>query len=91
MKINFQIDMTPEEVRKVMGLPDVEPMQKEMMSKMQDKMNTYVEEMSDPELFMKRIMPMGIQGMDQVQEFFSRFANVAAEKKEGKAKDNKDS
>lgn len=81
MKINIQMEMTPEEVRKVMGLPDVEPMQKEMMGKMQDKMNTYIEEMSDPELFMKRIMPMGIQGMDQVQEFFSRFANMAAEKK----------
>lgn len=91
MKINIQMEMTPEEVRKMMGLPDVEPMQKEMMGKMQDKMNTYIEEMSDPELFMKRIMPMGIQGMDQVQEFFSRFANMAAEKKEDKTKGSKDS
>lgn len=90
MKINFQIEMSPEEVRKVMGLPDVEPMQKELMGKMQEKMNTYVEEMSDPELFMKRIMPMGIQGMDQVQEFFARFANMAAEKKEDKTKGKKD-
>lgn len=90
MKINIQMEMSPEEVRKVMGLPDVEPMQKELMGKMQEKMNTYVEEMSDPELFMKRIMPMGIQGMDQVQEFFARFANVAAEKKEDKTKGKKD-
>ena len=90
MKINIQMEMSPEEVRKVMGLPDVEPMQKELMGKMQDKMNTYIDEMSDPELFMKRIMPMGIQGMDQVQEFFARFANVAAEKKEDKTKGKKD-
>ena len=82
MKVNIQIEMCPEEVRKVMGLPDVEPMQKELMAKMQEKMNTYVDEMSDPELFMKRIMPMGIQGMDQVQEFFARFASAAADKKE---------
>ena len=85
MKITMEIDMSPEEVRKVMGLPDVEPMQKELMAKMQEKMNTYVDEMSDPEMFMKRIMPMGIQGMDQVQEFFSRFANAAADKKENKS------
>lgn len=84
MKITMEIDMSPEEVRKVMGLPDVEPMQKELMAKMQEKMNTYVNEMSDPELFMKRIMPMGIQGMDQVQDFFSRFANAAADKKANK-------
>ena len=57
MKINIEMDMTPEEVRKVMGLPDVQPMQQEMMAKMQDKMNTYIDEMSDPEVFMKRIMP----------------------------------
>lgn len=82
MKINIEMDMTPEEVRKVMGLPDVQPMQQEMMAKMQDKMNTYIDEMSDPEVFMKRIMPMGLQGMDQVQEFFSRFATMAADKKD---------
>ncbi|HKM37197.1 MAG TPA: DUF6489 family protein [Thiopseudomonas sp.] len=85
MKITMEVDMSPEEVRKVMGLPDVEPMQKELMAKMQEKMNTYVDEISDPELFMKRIMPMGIQGMDQVQEFFSRFANAAADKKDNKS------
>ena len=85
MKITMEIDMSPEEVRKVMGLPDVEPIQKELMAKMQEKMNTYVDEMSDPEMFMKRIMPMGIQGMDQVQEFFSRFANAAADKKDNKS------
>lgn len=85
MKIKMEIDMSPEEVRKVMGLPDVEPMQKELMAKMQEKMNTYVDEMSDPEVFMKRIMPMGIQGMDQVQDFFSRFVNAATDKKENKS------
>lgn len=84
MKINIQMEVTPEEFRKVMGLPDVEPMQKELMAKMQEKMNTYVDEMSDPEVFMKRIMPMGIQGMEQVQEFFSRFAHMAADNKEDK-------
>lgn len=91
MKITMEVDMSPEDVRKVMGLPDVEPMQKELMAKMQEKMNTYVDEMSDPEMFMKRIMPMGIQGMDQVQEFFSRFASAATDKKAHKTQDKKDS
>lgn len=77
MKINISIDMTPEEARKVMGLPDVEPMQKEMMEKLQEKMNTTIDEMSDPELFMKRFLPMGIQTTEQFQKFFSSIANVA--------------
>ena len=77
MKINIEIDMSPEEARKVMGLPDIEPMQKEMMAKIQEKINTSLDEMSDPELFMKRFLPMGIQGMEQVQEFFSRIAGAA--------------
>ncbi len=91
MKFTMEVDMSPEEARKVMGLPDVETMQKELMAKMQEKMNTYVDEMSDPEIFMKRIMPMGmgIQGMDQVQQFFSRFANAAADKKENKTEGKK--
>ncbi len=42
MKITMEIDMSPEEVRKIMGLPDVEPMQKELMTKMQEKMNNHM-------------------------------------------------
>ena len=82
MKINIEIEMSPEGVRKVMGLPDVEPMQKELMDKMQERMNTYIDEMSDPEVFMKRIMPMGIQSVEQIQEFFSHFTKRATDKKD---------
>ena len=82
--------MSPEEARKVMGLPDIEPMQKAIMAKLHEKIDTSIDEMSDPELFMKRFMPMGIQGIEQFQGFFSRFANMAADKKENKSKDNKD-
>ena len=31
MKVNVDIDMSPEELRKLLGLPDVEPMQRELM------------------------------------------------------------
>lgn len=76
MKINIEIDMSPEEARKVMGMPDVEPMQKEMMKKIQEKINASFDEMSDPELFMKRFMPMGIQGLEQLQEFIYKIAKA---------------
>ena len=78
MKINIEIDMSPEEARKVMGLPDVEHLQKEMLAKLKEKMNASVDEMSDPELLMKRFLPMGVQGMEQFQEFFSGLAKASA-------------
>ena len=38
MKINIEFDMTPEEFREAMGLPNVEEFQKEIMNTMLEKM-----------------------------------------------------
>ena len=81
MKINIEIDMSPEEARKIMGLPNVEHLQEEMLAKVQEKMNTSLDEMSDPELLMKRFLPIGVQGMEQFQEFFSGIAKATASTK----------
>lgn len=79
MKINIDIDLTPKEAREIMGLPDVEPMQQAMMAKIQEKMDNSIEEMSDPELLLKRYLPMGIQGMEQFQKFMSVFTQKSTE------------
>ena len=76
MKINIDIDLSPEEARKIMGLPDLEPMQKQLLEKVQAKMDESIEQMNDPELFFKRFMPVGIQAMDQFQQFFSQLAKA---------------
>ena len=34
MKVHIEMDMTPEEARAFMGLPDVQPMQQKMMDEM---------------------------------------------------------
>ena len=34
MKMHIELDMTPEEARAMMGLPDVAPLQKQMMDEM---------------------------------------------------------
>ena len=81
MKINIEIDMSPEEARKIMGLPNVEHLQEEMLAKIQEKMNTSLDEMSDPEVLMKRFLPMGVQGMEQFQEFFSGIAKATTSSK----------
>ena len=38
MKVNIEMDMTPQEARAFMGLPDVAPMQKKMLEEMQARM-----------------------------------------------------
>ena len=37
MKVTVNMDMTPDEARKLMGLPDLEPLQNAMMEKIQSQ------------------------------------------------------
>jgi len=61
-----------------MGLPDVEPMQQKILAKVQEKMENSIEEMTNPELMMKRFLPLGGQGMEQFQKLVSGFAKAAS-------------
>ncbi|MDO6749500.1 DUF6489 family protein, partial [Gilvimarinus sp. 1_MG-2023] len=40
MKINVSFDLTPEEFRRVMGLPDVQEFQQEVFHQMMEKMKS---------------------------------------------------
>ncbi len=69
MKVEFEIDCTPEEARKFLGLPDVAPMQEKMMKEMEERMADNIRSM-DPESFMKTWFPMGLQSMQDMQKMF---------------------
>ena len=75
MKIN--IEMTPEEARKMMGFPDLEPIQNAMMAKIQEQMEEYFTSMSDPETLFSKLMPMGIQAMETYQNFYREIAKAS--------------
>lgn len=77
MKVNISIDMTPEEARKVMGLPDLEPLQNAMLEKMQEQMDDYFASLSDPEVMFSKLMPLGIQAMENYQNFFTELAKAS--------------
>ena len=69
MKVNIELDMTPEEARRFMGLPDVAPFQAEMMEEMKKRMKAAID-VGDPEGMMRAWMPMGgAQGIEQFQQF----------------------
>ncbi|MCF8466822.1 MAG: DUF6489 family protein [Sneathiella sp.] len=81
MKINVDIDCTPQEARTFLGLPEVERMQEAVMKELQAKMLENIANL-DPENMMKTWLPAGIQGLDQMQKmFWAQFAKGDGEKK----------
>ncbi len=80
MKVTVEMDITPQEARQLMGMPDLEPMQKALLEKVQAKMESAIDDMNDPQALMKNYFPVGIQTMDQFQNFFSGIAKAATRK-----------
>ncbi len=69
MKITIDVDCTPEEARRFLGLPDVAPMQEKLIRQMQEQMSANLAAM-DPETMIKTWLPMGLQGLEQMQRVF---------------------
>ena len=83
MKVRIEMDMTPEEARAFMGLPDVAPMQQQMVEEMRERMRAAFDA-GDPESMMKAWMPLG--GAEAFQTFQKLMWDSAAMmgKKDGK-------
>ena len=67
MKISINIDCTPEEARRYMGLPDVAPMQEAMLKEMQERMMANISSMQPAEM-MKTWLPMGLESWVEIQK-----------------------
>ena len=67
MKFKVDIDMTPEELRKVLGLPDVQQFQKDMMDKITEQMEAGVEGY-DPLTLFKPYLTSGLGSMEALQK-----------------------
>ena len=80
MKVKIEIDLKPEEARKLMGLPEVEKMQKDLMDQIKDKMQEEISTMTDPQAFMERYLPLGMQGVEQFQKMMTEFSSMGTKK-----------
>lgn len=77
MKINIEIDCTPEEARAALGLPDLKPMQDAMTAELEERMRTAMQSL-DAEALMKMWAPFGstagsaggTAGVEQLQKAF---------------------
>ena len=67
MKVNVEIECTPEEARRFLGLPDLRPMQDAVMAKVQQQMLDAVNVLS-PESLLKTWMPLAPQSPDQMRD-----------------------
>jgi hypothetical protein len=69
MKITMNVDCTPEEARAFMGLPDVKPMQEQLMREVQERMAANIKAM-EPEAMLRTWLPATLKGFEQMQEIF---------------------
>jgi hypothetical protein len=69
MKISLDVDCTPDELRGFFGLPDVKPMQEQLMKEVEERMRASLKAL-DPEIMLKTWLPAGLKGFEQLQEMF---------------------
>jgi Family of unknown function (DUF6489) len=84
MKMRVEMDLTPDEARRLMGLPDLTAMQARLVEEFERRMMAAMEK-SAPEEVMKQWFSLGSQGFEQFQRFLwdsARNASGAATRKE---------
>ncbi len=67
MKVTVDIDCTPEEARPFLGLPDVKPMQEQLMRELQEQMAANIQAM-EPVAMLRTWLPATLKGFEQIQE-----------------------
>jgi len=76
MKINIELDMTAEEARRLMGLPDVSALQEEMLDGMRQRMKAAMDR-SDPEAMLRASTIRGRSAKDGPRDKFLRRVTSA--------------
>jgi hypothetical protein len=76
MNIKLDIDVSPEEMRKLMGLPDVESFQNQLMDDIRDRIKQGVEGYDPLNLF-KPYLNNSMAGMDMIQRLFAASLGAA--------------
>lgn len=69
MKVTMNVECTPDEARRFLGLPDVAPMQEALMRELEKKMQDNIRNL-DPESLIKTWFPATLQGWGEMQKIF---------------------
>jgi uncharacterized protein (DUF885 family) len=76
VKFNVEVDCTPDEARRFLGLPDVAPMQQRMLEAMERRLTTAIDG-TDAQKLLEQWMPVGAKGMEQMQALWAQLAQSA--------------
>ncbi len=85
MKITVDVDMTPQEARQFMGLPDVAPMQASAMAELEKRMKVEMDRIS-PEGLLKTWFVDAPQTADRMMKMFTGLLGAAVPKSTEPAK-----
>ena len=77
MKLNVEVDCTPQEARHFMGLPDVQPMQDAVMDRLQQQLVSNIEKVS-PEALMQSWFNFNPIITEQFQDMFVAMARLGS-------------
>lgn len=67
MKFTLNVDMTPEELRRTLGLPDVSPLQDDLVKRFREQVEAGAEGY-DPLTLLKPYMETGLGSMEALQK-----------------------
>lgn len=76
MKVTIDIDLTPEEARRLLGLPDIAGMQDRLLGQLEKQLSSNLAYV-DPEMIVKAILPVGAQGLERMQGLLWEVAGAA--------------
>lgn len=69
MKFHIEVDITPEELRRFLGLPDVAPMQQELMERLRQRIETGMTDY-DPVKLVEPFLAGNIKSFETMQKLF---------------------
>ena len=81
MKINFEVDLTPAELRQCLGLPDLTPFHDEMLNAVKSQMEESVRNY-DPSNLIRQWFEGGMTATQELQKTFASVMSNAAASKE---------
>lgn len=89
MKVNIEIDCSPEEARRFMGLPDVQQANEIYVESISKAMQG-VSNIEQLEQYAKQLAPMGQMGMKMFQNFMENAAKGGSGKVHSATQDSAD-
>lgn len=79
MNFKIDLDITPEEIRRLMGLPDVQAFQEELFARIRAQMEAGAEGY-DPQSLLRPFMNQAAASMDMFQKMFGGLLSATAKK-----------